>query len=43
MEKEREIRREVGLGRGGGQVVTVLVLYSDDPSSNPVDFYNFFL
>ena len=25
------------LGRGGGQVVSVLALYSNDPSSNPAD------
>ena len=31
------------LGRGGGQVVSVLAFYSDDPSSNPADDYSFFL
>ena len=30
------------LGRGGGQVVSVLAFYSDDPSSNPADAYGFF-
>ena len=25
------------LGRGGGQVVSVLAFYSDDPSSNPAE------
>ena len=29
------------LGRGGGQVVSVLAFYSDDPSSNPADAYVF--
>jgi len=27
--------------RGGGQVVSVLAFYSDDPSSNPAEVYNF--
>ena len=30
------------LGRGGGQVVSVLAFYSDDPSSNPADACSFF-
>ena len=25
------------MGRGGGQVVSVLAFYSDDPSSNPAE------
>ena len=29
------------MGRGGGQVVSVLAFYSDDPSSNPAEVYNF--
>ena len=29
------------LGRGGGQVVSALVFYSDDPSSNHADVYFF--
>ena len=29
------------LGRGGGQVVSVLAFYSDNPSSNPAEVYNF--
>ena len=29
------------LGRGSGQVVSVLTFYSDDPSSNPAEVYNF--
>ena len=29
-------------GRGGGQVVSVLAFYSDDPSSNPAEANNFF-
>ena len=28
-------------GRGGGQVVSVLAFYSDDPSLNPADAYSF--
>ena len=32
----------VVVGRGGGQVVSVLAFYSDDPSPNPVVAYNFF-
>ena len=31
------------MGRGGGQVVSMLSFYSDDPSSNPADAYSFFL
>ena len=27
-------------GCGGGQVVSVLAFYSDDPSSNPAEVYN---
>ena len=30
------------MGRGGGQVVSVLAFYSDDLSSNPADAYSFF-
>ena len=30
------------LGRGGGHVVSVLVFYSDDPSSNPAEAYSFY-
>ena len=29
------------LGSGGGQVVSVLAFYSDHPSSNPTEAYNF--
>ena len=29
-------------GRGGGQVVSVLAFYSNDPSSNPADASSFF-
>ena len=29
-------------GRGGGQVVSVLAFYSDNPSLNPADAYSFF-
>ena len=28
------------VGRGGGQVVSVLAFYSDDPCSNPAEVYN---
>ena len=31
------------MGRGGGQVVSVLVFYSDYPSLNPADTYSFLL
>ena len=31
------------MSRGGGQVVSVIAFYSDDPSSNPADIYSFFL
>ena len=31
------------LGRGGGQVVSVLAFYSHDPSSNPAAIYSFSL
>ena len=31
------------MGRGGGQVVSELDFYSDDPSLNPTDNYSFFL
>ena len=30
------------MGRGGGQVVSVLDFYSNDPSSNPAEAYSFF-
>ena len=30
------------LGRGGGQVVTVLAFCTDDPSSNPAEVYSFY-
>ena len=30
-------------GRGGGQMVSVLAFYSDDPSSNPAEFTVFIL
>ena len=29
------------MGRGGGQVVSMLAFYSNDPSSNPADAYCF--
>ena len=34
-------RKMACLSRGGGQVVSVLAFYSDDPSSNPAEVYNF--
>ena len=30
------------MGRGGGQVVSVLAFYPDGPSSNPAHIYSFF-
>ena len=30
------------MGRGGGQVVSVLAYYSDDLSTNPAEAYSFF-
>ena len=35
--------RQVCMGRGGGQVVSVLAFYSNDPSSNPADVYSYFV
>ena len=32
---------ELVLGRGGGQVVSVLAFYSNDPSLNPTEAYSF--
>ena len=32
----------LSVGRGCGQLVSVLTFYSDDPSSHPVDAYSFF-
>ena len=29
------------MGRGGGQVVSVLAFYSNDPSLNPAEDYSF--
>ena len=29
------------MGRGGGQVVSVLAFISDDPPSNPAEVYSF--
>ena len=33
----------LNMGRGGGQVVSVLAFYSEDPSSNPAEVYSYFL
>ena len=30
------------MGCGGGQVVSVLAFYSDDPSSNPAEVYSLY-
>ena len=30
------------MGRGGGQVVSVLALYFDNPSANPAEAFSFF-
>ena len=39
----KSLRNEsVDMGRGGGRVVSVLVLYPDDPSSNPPEANNSF-
>ena len=35
------ITNSLYMGRGGGQVFSVLAFYSDDPSSNPAEVYNF--
>ena len=40
MHKNLDIPR-IYLGRGGGQVVTVLAFYSDNPSSNAAEAYSF--
>ena len=31
--------KQTAMGRGGGQVVSVLAFFYDDPSSNPADAY----
>ena len=31
----------INLGHGGGQVVSVLAYYSDDPCSSPIEAYSF--
>ena len=37
------LRRSLnGLGSGGGQVVSVLAFYSDDPSLSPAEVYSFY-
>ena len=38
----KRLINKLHLGRGGGQVVSVLGLYSDDSSSNPAEAYSFF-
>ena len=32
----------MAMGRGGGQVVSVLAIYSNDPSTNPAEAYSCF-
>ena len=32
---------ELNMGCGGGQVVSVLAFYSNNPSSNPAEAYSF--
>ena len=34
--------KTIFLGRGGGQVVSVLAFNSDNPSLSPADAYSFF-
>ena len=34
---DRELMCSTRYGRGGGQVVSMLAFYSDDPSSNPAE------
>ena len=36
------LKKKSFFGRGGGQVISILTCYSDDPSSNPAEAYNFF-
>ena len=38
---ESFLKQKLLMSRGGGQVVSVLPLYSDDPSSNPAEVYSF--
>ena len=40
--KDVRFGEEIRKGRGGGQAVSVLAFYSNDPSSNPADSYSFF-
>ena len=39
--KRTKINKKRPVGRGDGQVASVLALWSDDPSSNPTDTYSF--
>ena len=39
--RDRDAKIFPTMGCGGGQVVSVLAFYSDDPSSNPAEVYNF--
>ena len=40
---KHQIDYSKGCGGGGGQVVIVLTIYSDNPSSNPTEVYSFFV
>ena len=43
MEVHTRLKPEIkGHCGGGGQLVSVFALYSDDPSLNPADAYSFF-
>ena len=41
--EEQFNRKVVSVGRGCGQVVSVLAFYSNDPGSNPAEVYSFYL
>ena len=41
MEEKSGYKQKAPLGRGGGQVVSVVVIYSDDLSLNPAESYSF--
>ena len=41
IEWNKTTKNELGLGRGGGQVVSMLAYYSDDPTSIPAEAYIF--
>ena len=37
----RRKKKKTSVGRGGGQVASVLAFYSNNPSSNPAEVYSF--